>query len=94
MEEFSNWLQCPETSRCRRPVLHGQFAGCWTVGDVNLWRPIRQHPSIRQYNVPHSDVIIHSSAIVLVTLHSLNTISDVPITDALQEQKPTALLRG
>ena len=42
-------------------------------------------PSIQQYNVFHSDVIIHSSAIVLVTFNSFNSISDVPITDALQE---------
>jgi len=42
-------------------------------------------PSIQQYNVSHSDVIIHSRAIVLVTFNSLNSISDVPITDALQE---------
>ena len=27
-------------------------------------------PSIQQYNVSHSDVIIHSSAIVLVTFNS------------------------
>jgi hypothetical protein len=49
-------------------------------------------PSIQQYNVFHSDVIIQSSAILLVTFNSLNSISDIPITDALQEEKPAVVL--
>jgi predicted metalloenzyme YecM len=51
-------------------------------------------PSIQQYNVSHSDVIIQGRAIVLITFQSLNSIPDVMIRDALEEHKSTALLRG
>jgi hypothetical protein len=51
-------------------------------------------PSIQQYNVSHSDVIIHSSAIVFVTFKPLEFNSRCSDNRRTSEHGPEALLRA